>query len=229
MPKYVVFLITANRPEAGKTKDNNEITKDPHFQKWLHEFLDWIKAEVKNEHIKDGDVLLESSEDTNIRIDFHEPGTPGSPNKPQTIPDMLGQSTAEPDKTDSGPALPPPNSSVTRGHQPDMSTNILSYYTAEFPSVNEAIAWARSCPISYDGFALEIRQLKDLKESIDEAPPEVREWTGDYIVSVRKQLLEEGKMKKEEDGTQWVKLEDQEGIKEMVVEAEEREAQKEQD
>jgi hypothetical protein len=39
MPQYGVFLIVANRPEANKKKDDNEITKDPYFQKMLHEFL----------------------------------------------------------------------------------------------------------------------------------------------------------------------------------------------
>jgi hypothetical protein len=118
---------------------------------------------------------------------------------------------------------------MTRGHQVDTSANILGYYTAEFPTVNEVVAWARSCPVSSDGFALEVRQLKDLKTSISEAPSEVTEWVGDHIVSTRKQLLEQGRMRREEDGTQWVKLEDEEGIREIVAEAEERGAQKEQD
>ena len=106
---------------------------------------------------------------------------------------------------------------------------MLGYYTVEFPTVNEVVAWARSCPVSYDGFALEIRQLKDVIMSLNEAPVETKEWVGDHIVSVRERLLEEGKMRKEEDGTQWVKLEDEEGIKELVVEAEERKAQTKQD
>jgi hypothetical protein len=76
---------------------------------------------------------------------------------------------------------------------------------------------------------LEIRQLKDVIMSLNEAPVETKEWVGDHIVSVRERLLEEGKMRKEEDGTQWVKLEDEEGIKELVVEAEERKAQTKQD
>jgi len=214
MPRYVVFLITANRLEADKVKDDNETTKDSYFQKMLHEFLSWIQAEIKAGRINGGDFLLDSSEETNIRVDFHNP---------DAAPE------ADLEKNDGGSALPPPKSSVTRGHQVDMSANILSYYTAEFPSVNEVVAWARSCPISYDGFALEIRQLMDVKTSLSEAPPEATEWVGDHIVSTRKQLLEQGKMRREEDGTQWVKLEDDEGIRKVVAEAEEREAQKEQD
>ena len=213
MPNYVVFLIIANRP-ADKAKDNTEMTKDPYFQKMLHEFLSWVQAEIKAERIKRGDFLLEASEETNIRIDFHTP---------DAAPE------AEPEKNDGEPTLPPPKSSTTHGHQLDTTANILGYFTAEFPTVDEVVAWGRSCPISYDGFALEIRQLRDLQASIDEAAPEATEWVGDYIVSKRKELLEEGKMKKEEDGTQWVKLEDEGGIKEIVAEAEERAAQKEQD
>jgi hypothetical protein len=214
MPKYVVFLIFANRPEANTTKDDNEINKDPSFQKMLHEFLSWVQAEIKAERVKGGDFLLEASEETNIRINFRDPDK---------------ASEAESQKNDDGPALPPPNSLITRGHQVDTTANILGYFTAEFPTVNEVVAWGRSCPISYDGFALEIRQLRDLKTSISEAPPEATEWVGDHIVATRKQLLEQGKMRREEDGTQWVKLEDEEEIREIVAEAAEREAQKEQD
>jgi hypothetical protein len=180
-------------------------------QKIMQEFLSWTQAEIKAERIKDGAFLLEASEETNIRVDFHNPDTTAE--------------TAQ-EESDGKPSIPPPNSSMTRGHQNDMSTNILGYYTAEFPSVSEVIAWARSCPISYDGFALEIRQLRDTGKSIKEATSEVREWAGDQIVFMQKQLLEQGKMKKEEDGTLWVKLEDEKEVKEIVAEAEKREAQK---
>jgi len=214
MPKYVVFLIVANRLGADKTRDDNDITKDPYFQKMLHEFLSWVQAEVKAERVNGGDFLLEASEETNIRIDFH-------------VPDAAPEAEAE--KSDATPTLPPLDSTMTRGHQVDTTANILGYFTAEFPTVNDVVAWGRSCPISYDGFALEIRQLRDLQTSISEAPPEATEWVGDHIVSTRKQMLEDGKMKKEEDGTQWVKLEDEEVIKEIVADAEERAAQKGQD
>jgi hypothetical protein len=214
MPNYVIFLIAANRPGASEAKDDNEITKDPYFQKMLHEFLRWVVAEIEAERIKGGDFLLEASEETNIRIDFHDP---------DTAPE------AEVEKKDGGPVLSLPSSMVTRGHQGDMSTNILGYYTAEFPTVNEVVAWARSCPISYDGFSLEIRQLQEFKKSLNDAQPEAREWAGDHIVSTRKKLLEQGKMRREEDGTQWVKVEDEEAVKEIVAEAEERKARKEQD
>jgi len=214
MPRYIIFLITANRAEASETKDDNknELFSDPFFQKILHEFLNWIEAEIKAERVKGGEYLLESSEETNIRVDFHDPDT--APN-------------IKPDENDDKLDLPPPKSSVTRGLQGDMSTNIMSYYTAEFSTVNDAIAWAQSCPLSYDGFALEIRQLKDVEAAISEAPSEVKERVGDQIVLARKHLLEQGKMKKEEDGTLWVKLEDEKWVTGVVAEAEKREAEKE--
>ncbi|KAE9370068.1 hypothetical protein N431DRAFT_509004 [Stipitochalara longipes BDJ] len=214
MPNYVVFFLVAHRPEANPTKDDKEITEDPHFQKMLHEFLSWIQAEIKAERIKGSEFLLEASDETNIRIDFQN-----------TYPEP----EAESEKNDSEPTLPPPKSAMTRGHQGDTTANILGYFTAEFPTVDDVVAWGRSCPISYNGFALEIRQLKDLKNSISEAPPEATEWVGDHIVAKRKELVEEGKLKKEEDGTQWVKLEDGEEIKKIIAEAEEREAQKDQE
>jgi hypothetical protein len=214
MPKYVIFLIIANRPPASETKDIAELTKDPVFQKTLNEFLSWVKTEIEAERIKGGDFLLEASDETNIRIDFQNRDTPPE---------------AELEKKDGESVPPPPKSLTTRGHQVDMSANIIGYYTAEFPCLNDVITWGRSCPIYYDGFALEIRQLKDVIMSLNEAPVETKEWVGDHIVSVRERLLEEGKMRKEEDGTQWVKLEDEEGIKELVVEAEERKAQTKQD
>jgi hypothetical protein len=211
MPKYVVFFIATNRPEANEAKDDNEITSDPYYKKMMQEFLGWIKAEIKSERLKDGAFLLEASEETNIRVDFHNP-------------DTLSETTQ--DENGVVPDVPPPKSSLTRGHQDDMSSNILGYYTAEFPKVDDVIAWARSCPISYDGFAVEVRQLRDTGEAISEATPEVREWAGDQILSVQKQLLEQGKMKREDDGTLWGKVEDQKEIKEIVQEAEKRDAQK---
>jgi hypothetical protein len=202
MPKYVVFFITANRPEASDAKDNNEISNEPVFQEIMQGFLSWIQAEIKSERIKDGAFLLDASEETNIRVDFHSP---------ETVPEIIQEGE-------------PANSTLTRGHQNDMSTNILGYYTAEFPTVKDVIAWARSCPISYDGFAVEIRQLRDTGEAISEATSEVREWAGDQIVFMRKRLFEQGKMKRDDDGTLWIKLEDEKEIKEIVEEAEKRDA-----
>lgn len=211
MPKYIIFLIIADRKEASESKDDDDIKKDPVFKKMLEKFLSWIKTEIEAERIKGGEYLLEASEETNVRIDFHNP------------------SKEDLEKEYDGSTLPPQNSSVTRGHQKDASTNILAYYNAEFPTLDEAITWARSCPIAYGGFSLELRQLQHIGDSMNEAPSEVREWIGDHIVSVREHLAEEGKLKKEEDGTQWVKLEDEGGIKEIVAEAEERKAQKGED
>jgi len=214
MPKYVVFLLVANRPEASKTNDDNdnELSSDPEIKKVQQEFLSWIEAENKAERVKGSEFLLDSSEETNIRVDFHDPDT-----KPE----------AKVEENDSGPAIPSLKSSVTRGHQPDMSTNILCYFTVEFSEVKEVIAWAQSCPLAYSGFALEIRELKGTEASISEAPAEVKEWAGDQIVFTRKRLFEQGKMKKDEDGTLWFKVEDEEGVKEIVVEAEKREEQNE--
>jgi hypothetical protein len=214
MPKYVIFLILANRPEAKKDEEDNDKAREPPVDQMIEAFLNWIKGEIKSERIKGGEYLLGSSEETNIRIDFHDAGN------------ALAKKLVE---GDGESPLPPPSSSVTRGHQPDMSTNVLAYYTAEFASVNDVIAWGQSCPISYDGFALEIRELQNTMTAIAEAPAEAREWTGDHIVSIRKKLAEEGKLKEEEDGTKWVKLEDEPVVKEIVAEAEEREAKKVQD
>jgi len=206
MPKYVVFFIAANRPQASEAKDDDDIKNDPYFKKTMQEFLNWIKAEIESERIKDGNFLLDASEETNIRVDFHTP-------------------EAAQDETEDQPTIPPPSSSLTRGYQNDMSSNMLGYYTAEFPALEDVIAWAQSCPISYDGFSLEIRQLQNNEKVVAEAEPEVKEWVGDQILSTRKKMLDQGKMKKEDDGTLWGKVEDDKEIKEIVADAEKRDAQ----
>lgn len=186
---------------------------DQLFQKMMQEFLSWMEAELKAERIKGGDFLLEYSKEFNVRVDFHDP-------------DKAPEAKLE--KNDDLPANPPPKSSMTRGYQDYMSANILGYYTAEFPSLKDVTVWAQSCPISYDGFALEVRQLHEGMKAISEATPEVKEWAGDNILFMRKQLIEQGKMKREEDGTLWAKVVEEDEIKEIVAEAEKREAQNEQ-
>lgn len=206
MPKYVVFMIVANRPEVDETrdKDDKDVSDDPLFKEMLRRFLSWIEAEIKSERLKDGAFVLKSSEETNIRVEFHE----GKMKESET-----GDSKSE---------IPPPDPSVTHGLQSNMSTNIMGYYTAEFPTVEDVVAWARSCPVSFEGFALEVRQLQDSGAAISEAPSDVKEWAGDQILSTRKQLLQQGKMKKDEEGTLWVKVEEDPKIKKVVAEAEER-------
>ncbi|KUJ10924.1 uncharacterized protein LY89DRAFT_689476 [Mollisia scopiformis] len=214
MPKYTVFLIvadrSANRSEEEKKKQSDDVKKDPSFNKFMKEFLDWIGEETNAKRLKSADVLEESTEQTSIRVNFHSDETPA----------------AEAEKDDDTKFMPPTKSLTTRGHLECVSANILGYYTAEFPTINDAATWAQSCPIAFDGFALEIRQLTDTDKTISEATPEVKEWAGDQIVSARKQLVEEGKLKKEEDETLWVKVEDSEEIKEVVTEAEKRLAEK---
>jgi len=216
MPKYVVFLIAANRSQSDTTKDDNEIQKDPVFKKIMQEFLNWMGTEMEADHVKGGDFLADSSDETNIRVEFHGPGT-----APES----------EPEKNEDGTVIPAPKSSMSHKHQTSVTTNIMGYYTVEFPTMDEVIAWARSCPISYDGFALEIRQLliQDMDRAVSEMPSESKEWAGDQILFARKKLFEEGKLKKEDDGNLWVKIEEDQGIKEIVAEAEKRETEKEQD
>lgn len=213
MPKYIIFLIIADRPAAEKEKDHDDLHDHPSFQKMMKEFLNWVKAEIEAERIKGANYLLDSSEDTHIRIGYHTPWTPEE--------DKV--------KTEGESISPPSKSSITRGQQAGMSKNMLAYYTAEFPKLDDVITWGRSCPIAYDGFSLEIRELDDNAAAVGKMPPKEKEWVGDKILAVRRQMLEEGKMKKEGDGTQWVKLEDSKEIKEIVVAAEERDAQKEED
>jgi hypothetical protein len=211
MPKYAIFLVTAEPSEPSKTKD--EINEDPHLQKMVQEFLSWTEAEIKAERVKNGDFLLNSSEETNIRVDFH---------------DLDKTSEAEPENNGAGPAVPLPNSSVSRGQQTCVSMRILGYLTAEFPTVDAVVLWARSCPLSYEGFSLEIRQLQDAEMSINGAVSQARDWAGEQIVFLRKQLLEQGRMRRDEDGTLWAKVEDTPEVAEIVAEAEKREAEKDQ-
>lgn len=89
------------------------------------------------------------------------------------------------------------------------------------------VAWAQSCPLSYEGVFLEIRELHDRKEVLNEATEEVEQFAGDQILFMRKQLSEEGKLKTDEDGTMWIKVEEEQGVKEIVADAEKRETKNE--
>jgi hypothetical protein len=212
MPQYVIFFIVQDRPDANDSDDNKSRREEPAFRKVLHDFLGWIAAEIKAERIKSGNFLLESSEETNIQVNFH---------LPEDAP------VAEPEKNDEELVIPSAESTVTRDIQLSVSRNILGYYTGEFPALGDVIEWARSCPIGYDRFTLEIRQLYDAQANITEAPSEARDWAADHIVEKRKEQIEQGNMKKDEDGTLWAKVEDPEPIKQIVAEAETRQEQNE--
>lgn len=233
MPKYVIFLIVPNRSEAKHDKEVvQKVAEDPDSRKMLHDIISWINAEVEAKRIVGGESILPASEDTNIRIDFHTRSTNTNDTKTglrSALKHFIHPSTvarSEAGQKGDDPKLPSSAFTVTRPPQDGMSTNLVSYLTAEFTTVNEVIAWAQTCPIPDGGFSMEIRELKGTAAVFEEAPPEERDTAGDMILSMRKELLEEGKMKKEADGTQWVKLEDEDGIKQVVAEAEEREAKK---
>jgi hypothetical protein len=172
---------------------------------------------------KDDDRVEKTHEEPETKVDGAETKVDGA----ETKDEGTEKKDEGPEKKDVELVLPPPNSSVTRGEQTAVTANILGYYTTEFDTVDNVITWAQSCPISYGGFALEIRELQDTTSSITEAPAEVKGWVGDQIVFMRKQLLEQGKMKRDQDGTLWSKVEDDEEVKELVGEAEKREEQNE--
>ncbi|KAH8895232.1 hypothetical protein GQ53DRAFT_820070 [Thozetella sp. PMI_491] len=208
MPKYVVFIIFPNRPTDKESGD--DMKDNPLFQKLIHEMVTWITSEVEAERLKGGENLVDVSEESSIRVDLQTP---------DIVP------SAEPKEPGGDIALPPPKSSVTRGHQNHASREIRAFYTAEFPTVDDVIAWAQSCPVSYDGFSLEIRALEELDITSSKMPSELKEWAGHRIISRRKELLEEGQLRRDEDGTLWARVVDDKPTKDLVAEAEKREAE----
>lgn len=114
---------------------------------------------------------------------------------------------------------------MLRGPKHSQITHLRASYFVEYPTSEEVIAWAKSCPVAFDGFSLEIRELEDPKVPLKSAPEDMKEWIGDQIVSKRKELVEKGDMKKDDDGTLWAKIKDEDWTKEMIIEAEKRDAE----
>jgi len=208
-------MIIVNRGQVNVTSDDSKAKRrDPAVEEMMHKVLEWIDDEVRAKRIESSEVLLDSSEETDIRVEFHDPDT---------------VSQEEQEKNDKEPEIPHTDPSVKRGGQIATSTDILGFYTVEFPTKDEVVAWARSCPLSYEGVFLEIRELHDRKGVLNEATEEVKQYAGDQILFMRKQLSEEGKLKTDEDGTMWIKVEEEQGVKEIVADAEKREAKNEEE
>ncbi|ETS73849.1 hypothetical protein PFICI_14795 [Pestalotiopsis fici W106-1] len=225
MPKYSVFVIFANRPALDESDDGEKPHGDPLYERILRDFFNWMQGEIKAERLQGADFLDESSEETSIKVDFQTPDEV----KEGKLDDKLKESSIDDAADDGAPPLVASKSSVRRGSQHALSRDILGYFTIEFPTVDDVIAWAQSCPLSFEGCSLEIRRLHDTKKAIEDIPPDIRERTGDQMLATRERNLQEGKLKKNDDGTLWAKVELEGPAKDMLDEAEERKAQKEQE
>lgn len=208
MSEFLVLFLFPKPPTQSKDDGEalEEAKEDPLVRAAIAEMTTWIEAELKAQRLTSGGVLTESTAETDVRVNFHNPDEPA-------------KETAE----EGTISLPPSKSSVVRGPQANVSAAISYYYVVKFPTIEDVVAWAQSCPISCDGFALEIRKLQSSAEILGEVDGETSDHIGDLVVSQRKKAMEEGKMKKEEDGTLWAKVEaSDEKIEEVIKKAEER-------
>lgn len=232
MPKYAVFVVFEDLLALEEATESRDLRDDPVYQKSVRDFLAWGEAEVKADRLKGGDFLHASSEETSIRVEFED--------NPEVYEDAEEKKSSEDDEESGEKASPeddggissspPPKSSVTRGGRHSVSKDVLGYYTTEFATADEVVAWAQSCPLHSKGFSLEIRQLKEFEKDIADAQADVRRWTGDQMLAVRDKKLEQGQLKRDEDGTLWAKTEVEEGpLKDIIAEAEERKAQREEE
>ncbi|KAF3025141.1 hypothetical protein E8E14_014705 [Neopestalotiopsis sp. 37M] len=203
---------------VGIRHEDESLKGDPLVQKVMHDVVTWIQEQVKAGRLKGADFLVESSEETSIKIDFDTPDDV----KDGKLDDMLEENDGE-------SPLVTPKSSVTRGSQHALTRDILNYFTVEFPSLDDAISWAQSCPLSFEGSSIEIRKLQDTKTAVENTPADIRERTGDQMLATFDKELQEGNMKKSNDGTLWHKVELEEPLQDVLAEAEERRAQKEQE
>ncbi|KAK6224119.1 hypothetical protein LQW54_000266 [Pestalotiopsis sp. IQ-011] len=231
MPKYAVFVVYEDLLALEEVTESRDLRDDPVYQKSVRDFLAWGEAEVKADRLKGGDFLHASSEETSIRVEFED--------NPEAYEDAGEEKTSGGDEnsedkatqeTDGANSPPPPKCTVTRGGRHSVSKDVLGYYKTEFATADKVVAWAQSCPLHTKGFSLEIRQLKEFDKDIADAPADVRRWTGDQMLAVRDKKLEQGQLKRDEDGTLWAKTEVEEGpLKDIIAEAEERKAQREED
>ncbi|KAF7541396.1 hypothetical protein G7054_g557 [Neopestalotiopsis clavispora] len=218
MPKYAVFVIFANRRSLDEKEDKESPKGDPLYEKVLRDVFNWIQEEIKAERLKGASFLDESTEETSAKIDFDTPDEV----KEGKLDDLLKEN-------DGDTPLVTPKSSVTRNSRHALTRDIMHYFIIEYPNLDEAIAWAQSCPLSFEGSSLEIRRLHDPMKSVEEMPSDIRERSGDQALATRDKELQEGKLKKDEDGTLWAKVEFEGPVKDVLAEAEERRAQREQE
>lgn len=207
MSEFLVLFLFPKSANPSKDAEETieEAKEDPILRKAIAEMTTWIENELKAQRLTSGGILTDSTADTDVRVNFHNPDEPAH------------------DTAEEGISLPPSKSSVVRGPQANISARISYYYVVKFPTIEDVVAWAQSCPISCDGFALEIRKLQSAVEILDEVDGETSDRIGDLVISQRKQMIEEGKMKKEEDGTLWAKVEDKdEKLRKVVQKAEDR-------
>lgn len=232
MRKYAVFVVYEDLLALEKATEGRNLYDDPVYQKSVRDFLAWGEAEVKADRLKGGDFMYPSSEATSIRVEFEDdPEAYGDAEEKTSGDDKEpgGKAALADDGGNSSSALPPPppKSTVTRGGRHSVSKDVLGYYTTEFPTADEAVAWAQSCPLHGKGFSLEIRQLKEFEKDIVGAPADVRQWAGDQMLAAREKKLEQGQLRRDEDGTLWAKAEVEGPLKDVIAEAEERKAQRE--
>ncbi|KAI0470989.1 hypothetical protein GGR56DRAFT_658524 [Xylariaceae sp. FL0804] len=240
MPQFIVFMInnirgaaeaagkipkkndpkpqenTADEKKEGEEKEK-EGKQDPFVEHMMRDMVEWTTSEAKK--LKGEGVLLDASAATSVRVDFHDP--------PDDVKARVGKGE-DVDFDDSGlPAssLTYPHDDDGDGHNDFFSARVQGYYVAEFPSLDACVAWARRCPMPFDGFHLEIRQLRDAEALVREMPAWAGEAAGDRVLEHRREAREQGRLRVDGDGTMWVRVEKEKWLEEKVGEAEKRKAE----
>lgn len=111
---------------------------------------------------------------------------------------------------------PPPLTSIIRWAVESDTSQLVSYYILKRDNMDEIVEWANSAPIFTNRLSFEIRQLtEDLIFDNAEA------FVVEEVVSAKEKLMQEGKLRKDADGTYWIKIEiEDEALAEKVADAE---------
>lgn len=203
MPNF--FILLTSKHDTRKSEDTNDDTNDE-VQKITDKvtaasiqlFQKWMTDELQAQRIIQSGGTLPASEQTQARINFQDAGI-GEAGVDKLVGIADGTVNAE--------DCPKPLVNIESGPIDD-PVAISAYFIVKQDSMQAALDWAKTAPIFGPNMSFDIRQLL---EDVEDEPS--RDFVVEQVVSIREKLVQEGKMKINQDGTHWVKVDDKEDLK----------------
>lgn len=200
MPNFLILFTskhdTSRSGESAEDEENVDLKKIIAASMQLYQ--KWMTDELQAQRIIHSGGALDASKQTQARIRFQDAGIDDK---------FLDKLMSLTDGTiDASDGLKPV-SQIDVGPIDD-PVAITSYFIVKQESLEAVLDWAKTAPIFAPGISFEIRQLI---EEIEDEPS--RDFVVEQVIGIREKMVGEGKMKIDEDGTHWVKLDDEEDLK----------------
>ena len=114
---------------------------------------------------------------------------------------------------------PPAPTTVVRGPSGGITSRFVGYYVLRRETIDEVIAWTQSVPVFTGSVGFEIRLLDYPWGDKNE---ETKKVIVNHTVACNEKLVHAGKLKRDDDGTWWRKVENDNDEEEarLVAEAE---------